>query len=623
MSNRGSWRDRVSGIVGRRGRTKTSSQGASESMVSLHRLGSFLGRYDDIPQAHVARQTDQAVVVTFLDERDLPEPFVQDDVDPMSWTISHADIAELPLGEDSGVALAGLLPLGTPAVGETLLISSVASEIISLAGDEQFSQDVMVGLAMEQALAPWAEHHQVHLVGFDDLGEKISNLVSSYYPDRRVERYSSIEEISTKNLQGLNTIYSLGSTPETVQAYHRLAGEASGSTVGMILDDDLVMPEVGHMCLTDLGDGTVQIDPFVEYQIVFTPKRADGQIYAVLEQVWEDQLHQQVAEAGDLSGFQESVTETDAEEQETDADRDDDDDILAAESARGIAAFEKLLAEHSSASTPGAKPEQNLTQTQEEAAPENPRGDLADELLETPAQPTSEPSASADETDETAGDDEDEGADGEEQDDLQSATSENPGSGTEEGDSEESASALEDQQSGQVVGQAVEESAIRLLGTVEVITEHGRLAGRAAEAVALLSLHPDGLTPAEISAALWDDTDDVSSNTTRRRRTRLKTEISEITAVTADTSGWRLAESLTTDLEALITLMTATDSTAELRIAACQRLTTPLQDVESALDEHREEITTRIDDALEEATIQTPALPEDEAQQARERMGVQ
>lgn len=621
MSNRGSWRDRVSGIIGRRGGAKTNSQGAAESMVSLHRLGSFLGRYDDIPQAHAARQTGQAVVVTFLDERDLPEPFVQDDVDPMSWSISHADIAELPLGEDAGGALAGLLPLGTPAAGETLLISSVASEIISLAGDEQFSQDVMVGLAMEQALAPWAEHHQVHLVGFGELGEKISNLVSSYYPHRRVERYASIEEISAENLQGLNTIYSLGSTPETVQAYHRLAGEASGITVGMILDDDLVMPEVGHMCLTDLGDGTVQIDPFTEYQIVFTPKRADGQIYAVLEQVWEDQLHQQAAEAGDISGFQDSVTEADAEELEADADRDDADDILAAESARGIAAFEKLLAEHSSASTPGAKPEQNSTQPQEDAAIEDPRGDLADELLETPAQPSSEPSASAEENDfET---DEDDGTDDEEQDALQSAASETSVAGTEERDSDEPASAPEDQHAEQVVDEAVEETAIRLLGTVEVITEHGRLAGRAAEAVALLSLHPEGLAPAEISEALWDDTDEVSSNTTRRRRTRLKTEISEVTTVTADSSGWRLAESLTTDIEALTTLMTADDSTAELRTAACRRLTTPLQDVESALDEHREEITTRIDDALEEATIQTPALPEDEAQQTRERMGVQ
>lgn len=144
---------------------------------------------------------------------------------------------------------------------------------------------------------------------------------------------------------------------------------------------------------------------------------------------------------------------------------------------------------------------------------------------------------------------------------------------------------------------------LTLLGKPEVTLEEGSLAGKPAEAVALIHLHGGTLSVKEISEAIWPGKE-AEGNTARQRRRRLKSDISDHLDITADTESWSIPELRSDYDQARELLEEVTDYATDTVIEALTQINPPLEGCPDWAEPYRKRLT-------EDLTTRLEALPED------------
>lgn len=146
---------------------------------------------------------------------------------------------------------------------------------------------------------------------------------------------------------------------------------------------------------------------------------------------------------------------------------------------------------------------------------------------------------------------------------------------------------------------------LTLLGEPAVRTPGMPLSGQAAEAVAFVTLNGAEATAAEVSRALWP-TDDAEGNTARTRRSRLvkKINLSDNEIITVS-DAWRIKR-LRTDYEEVTAMLNTPAISDDALIDIAGYITDPLKGCHAWADEHREQMRSDLNDALESATAGVP-----------------
>ncbi|MGP9587205.1 hypothetical protein ACT3TB_16270 [Micrococcaceae sp. AOP34-BR2-30] len=543
---------------------RLTSEDPGDGEAAMETVISWLDTDASLPVIEFAVLSPQTITVTFAEETILPEPWVSPLEDPFrphdKWAIAHHDAVSLSRGQGYGWQASGLTGLGTLSDGNRLLVSTCRWEILQIAGTEKWTRDLMLTQVMSQAAEPWSTEHDIWLIGFGDMAEKLTSFLSGEHPPHRFRTAKALSEVGSEDLKGTTaTVYVMGSTEETEMQFRELRVDGVGMITDRIVTDKA-------MFLTESDRGVGVLGPFSHKLEIWPNLRED--LVEKMEQAWHvtEELARQKAAAADFSQLLEPAEKNTPEEKTAEQIKADF-DALMAQSNVGDDGF-----------ATGDADDKDLALTE----PSDPHIENESTELQTEEGPLRE----------------------EGQPDPSARSEEHPVKVAEADDQDvEGDSGASDAANASTGGTGDESDAVMLslLGAPRAETRNGALTGRHAAALIILEMTSEAVPVQQISATLWPG-DDTEGHTARTRRSRLLSKIRSHAGdiITIKDEGWSIESTrISTDYRKVIDVLTNESiDHAETIIETCRRIARPLEGGEGWADQYREQVTTRITEAL-------------------------
>lgn len=546
---------------------RLSAEDPGDGEAALETVAAWLGTDKELPLVELATLSRRVIALTFAEPTILPEPWVSEAGDPYEphdqWGITLQHALGLPRGSGYGWQVAGLTGLGTLADGSRGLLNTSRWEILGIAGTPEWTRNLMITQAMNQAAEPWSAEHDIWLIGYGDTAEKLVSFLAPYHPVHRFHIAESLDVVSADDLDGsTSTLYVMGAGSDTEVRFKAL--QASG--IGMVTDE--VISDQA-MFLSEREGGVAVLGPFQTNLEIYP--NSSPELITKMELAWEanqEAAAQKFTGADFTELLDTSASEKSAEEVEAD--------------------FKALVAQ---VEDDGDRDEgQDAGSSEEAVAPEEFMGHEEDVVREPTATSTA---VSKDGELDSGAEEED------------AATSEPD---KQEGTGDKAASVAADTSNdvnrgkGAVTSDAPEVH-VTLLGKVRTQTAAGELVGRNAEALAMLALAVAPLNPRQISESLWPG-DEPEGHTARTRRSRMLSKLREHagTSIAIADDGWSIVrENVQIDHEQVIDSLTNASLDQEETITeACSQVLPPLVGVGQWADEYRDKMTESLQGALAE-----------------------
>lgn len=530
------------------------SESPGDGEAALESIATWLSTQKKLPVVELATLSRRVISLTFAEAVELAAPWVSQarggggSHDQWGITLQHA--MELPNGEGYGWQVAGLTGMGTLADGSRGLINTSRWGILGIAGTPEWTRHLMITQVMNQAAEPWSKGQDIWLVGYGETADKLISFLAPYHQPYRFHSADLLEQVSTSDLEGKNsTIYVMGADAQTEKQYTALGMPEVGLITDQIISDQC-------MFLSERTEGGAVLGPFSMNLEIYP--NISPELIEAMERAWEanERLVREQAVAADYSellseintersGAEDTDEEinarfealvTDLEEPVAEDSTDDREPSSSQESAH-------VAIEATSTEGEDVAPLEKVTKTEDE--------DMLGHELQVPGE---------------------------------QAVSKIPGL-------IESPDAITGSDAVNALDTSIAGIRLTLFGKVHAEAGATELKGRHAEALALLSLSTEPISPQQISEALWPE-DETEGHTARTRRSRLLAKIRECVGevVKTDAEGWALEPGhIATDYDEVLQVLSNEPIHQRATIIeACAKVSSPLDITNPWATEFRE-----------------------------------
>lgn len=236
------------------------SEDPGDGETAMETVASWLVTRPKLPIVELANLSPRTITLTFAEPTVLPDPWVnplRDSREPSDqWGITLQHALNLTRGEGYGWQVSGLTGMGTLADQSRLLMNTTRWELLGLAGSPDWVKHLMTTQVMNQAAERWSNEHDIWLVGYQELGDKLMNFLSSYHPVQHFRTVDSLAQIPGDQLRsGFSTIYVMGASAETLRVFNDFDARGVGLVTDCIVSDKC-------MFLTQRESHSAVIGPF-------------------------------------------------------------------------------------------------------------------------------------------------------------------------------------------------------------------------------------------------------------------------------------------------------------------------------------------------------------------------
>ena len=259
------------------------------ALDAMEKVAFYFGDRPELPIVELGLIKEEEITLTFGGDVHLEPPFWQVSEEHQDhWAITHDDALALSTGRTYGEQTAALTAIGNSLAGAKVMLNTNRWQILGSAGLDRFSRALMVGQVMEQATEPWAREHHIWLVGYRDLGPKLVNFLGNYHDETRFHLVESVEQITADDLAGTSaTLYVMGSSDASLQAYERLRGQ----NVGMLTDT--VVTEQAMFISEDDDGGATILNATPDGMKIWPNLVGEGDaLYEAMELTWNKHLEE-------------------------------------------------------------------------------------------------------------------------------------------------------------------------------------------------------------------------------------------------------------------------------------------------------------------------------------------
>lgn len=231
----------------------------SSGEQALVAISQWMADTEEVPIVELAVMSPEAVLLTFAEPVDLPEPFYSADEDAPahsdSWQINVDDTLTLEGSDHLGSQMMALVGIGTTTAGAQAFVNTTRWGAFGIAGTPEWTQRALLSQAMVQAAQLWSQDQQIWLVGMDETADKLIHLMRDYHPEENFHTAETVEAINPAEIgEASATIYVAQSEPATYVRFKALQLPNAG-----LITDSVVNQEA--MFMSEADDGSVVIAP--------------------------------------------------------------------------------------------------------------------------------------------------------------------------------------------------------------------------------------------------------------------------------------------------------------------------------------------------------------------------
>lgn len=253
----------------------------SSSEQALVAISQWMADTEEVPIVELAVMSPEAVLLTFAEPVELPEPFYSADEDAPehsdSWQINVDDALTLDGSNHLGTQMMALVGIGTTTAGAQAFVNTTRWGAFGIAGTPEWTQRALLSQAMVQAAQLWSQDQQIWLVGMGETAPKLIHLMRDYHPEENFHTAETVESINAAEIGDASaTIYVAHSEPQTYVRFKALELPNAG-----LITDSVVNQEA--MFMSEADDGSVIIAPTDH---VLYPNVVDD-ILEMLEVTWD------------------------------------------------------------------------------------------------------------------------------------------------------------------------------------------------------------------------------------------------------------------------------------------------------------------------------------------------